>query len=658
MPLGVGTISAPVTRRALSRIEQLAERRLRGEKTWKRERFLLRLERWWEDVEAGLEAAYGPGPAAELGESLVVLAAGAYSERHGELARLDEQRILRSDWFQSESMLGYAAYPDRFAGDLPGIAEAVGYLEELGVTYLHLMPVLMTRDGDSDGGYAVTDHRRVRSDLGSIDDLRALTGRLRRAGISLALDLVANHVAREHPWAEAARRGDERYRAFFHLFDDRELPDAYERNLPEVFPGSSPGNFTWDDELGAWVWTTFNSFQWDLDWSNPEVFAALAEVALFLANAGVEVLRLDAIAFIWKRLGTDCRNQPEVQAIIRALRGITRIATPAVALLAEATAGPQELVGYLGVGADHGKLCDLAHHNILMVHTWSTLASRDVRLAAHALSGIPPKPESTAWVTYVRGHDDIDWAVSDADAAAVGLDGRAHRRFLSEYYSGEFPGSPAGGLVSQHNQRTEHRRISGTTASLAGRDSAGDDPTDLDTVIARILLAHAVALGWGGTPVLWMGDEIALGNDPGWADEPGHESDNRWAHRPRMDWERAELRHLPGTVEQRVWSGIRHLATVRSRLPQLHASIPSLVLPVVDPGVLAVARRHPLGPLVELYNFTESARSYPADLVEEHSGLRFGVGTDALTASDVGPGDDGKLRVAPHEALWVLDRSV
>lgn len=609
-------------------------------------------------MEAGLGAVYDPEVAAGLGERLVVLAAGAYSERPGDLARLDEQRILRPDWFQSESMLGYAAYADRFAGDLAGVAERVAYLEELGVTYLHLMPLLMTAEGDSDGGYAVADYHRVRPDLGTIDDLRALAGRLRRSGISLVLDLVLNHVAREHPWARAARGGDARHRAFFHLFEDRELPDAYEMHLPEVFPGLAPGNFTWDDEVGAWVWTTFNSFQWDLDWSNPEVFAALAEVVLFLANLGVEVLRLDAIAFLWKRMGTDCRNQPEVHAITRALRGLTRIAAPAVALQAEAIVGPEDLVGYFGSGADHGKLCDLAYHNSLMVHTWSTLASRDTRLAAHALSGLPPKPTSTAWVTYVRGHDDIGWAVSDADAAAVGLDGGAHRRFLSEYYSGVFPGSFARGLVFQHDLGTGDRRISGTTASLAGRDTAGDDPVELDSVVGRILLAHAVALGWGGVPVLWMGDELAVGNDGEWAGEAGHDADNRWVHRPLMDWERAELRHLSGTVEQRVWSGIRHLAAVRSRLPQLHASIPTDVLPVVDPGVLAVARRHPLGPLVELYNFTESPRSYPAGVIEEHSGLRVGSGTDALTASEVRPDDDGRVRVAPYEALWVLDRSL
>ncbi len=317
----------------------------------RREIFDVRLERWWADLHGGLSAVYSPGVVETLEIRLLHSAARAYAERPADLHRLDLARGLERDWFQSPRMLGYAAYADRLAADIPGVAGQIPYLRELGVTYLHLMPLLRSRGGNSDGGYAVSDYRSVRPDLGTMDDVRALATALRREGISLVLDLVLNHVAREHEWAVAARAGDERYRAYFHVHPDRTLPDQYERTLPEVFPDFAPGNFTWDEDLSAWVWTTFNDFQWDLNWANADVFAEFADIVLFLAGAGVEVVRLDAIAFLWKRMGTNCQNQPEVHAITQALRSLLRIACPATLLKAEAIVGPDDLAHYLGTRA-------------------------------------------------------------------------------------------------------------------------------------------------------------------------------------------------------------------------------------------------------------------------------------------------------------------
>ncbi|MBU4215739.1 MAG: alpha-amylase family protein, partial [Actinobacteria bacterium] len=572
----------------------------------RRELFLARLERWWPDLAAGVREVY-PGDAGEqLLVRLVGAAAAAFVDRDPELAHLDLVRTLDPQWFQSPTMVGYAAYADRFAGDLRGVAEQVGYLRELGVTYLHLMPLLAPREGDNDGGYAVADYRRVRPDLGTMGDLRALARTLRANGIALVLDLVLNHVAREHAWAAAARAGDLGHRAFFHVFDDRTEPDRYEQTVPEVFPDFAPGNFTWDDELAGWVWTTFNSWQWDLNWSNPQVFAEYADLVLDLANQGVEVFRLDAIAFLWKRLGTMCQNEPQVHAITQALRALTRIACPAVVFKAEAIVAPRELVHYLGTGAHNGKVSDLAYHNSLMVQVWSMLAAQDVRLAEHALANLPATPSTTAWITYVRCHDDIGWAIDDEDAAAVGLSGFAHRAFLSDWYAGAFPGSTARGLVFQENPATGDRRISGTAASLVGLDQAraAGDERAVAAATDRLLLAHAVAFGWGGIPVIWSGDELAQPNDTGWAAEPGHAGDNRWAHRPRLDRAAAALRHVDGTVECRVFEGLQRLARVRAALPQLHAATAVRVLGTEDPGVLAALRAHPLGPFLMLVNVT------------------------------------------------------
>ncbi|MCV2394010.1 alpha-amylase family protein [Actinotalea sp. M2MS4P-6] len=619
----------------------------------RRETLEVRLERWWPDVHAGLSAVYRPDQVPELESRLLRVVARAFAERGPELARLDQARTLDPGWFQSEQMIGYACYADRFAGTLQGVREHIDYLRELGVTYLHLMPVLQPREGDNDGGYAVADYRQVRADLGSVDDLRSLATDLRENGISLVADLVLNHVAREHAWAAAARAGDQRYRDYFYVHPDRTVPDAFEATLPEVFPDFAPGSFTWDDDLAGWVWTTFNSWQWDVNWSNPDVFVEYADIVLFLASLGVEVVRLDAIAFVWKELGTNCQNRPQVHAITQALRALVRVAAPAVIFKAEAIVAPQDLVHYLGQGAHHGKVSDLAYHNSLMVQVWSMLAAQDVRLAVRALQAMPPVPASTAWITYLRCHDDIGWAIDDADAAAVGLDGFAHRAFLSDWYTGGYPTSPATGLVFQANPATGDRRVSGTAAALVGLDRAvaEGDPGATQKAIDRLLLAHAIVMGFGGIPVLWMGDELGLPNDDAWASEPGHADDNRWVHRPRMPWDVAETRHTPGVVPERVFAGVRHLVDVRRATAHLDASVPARVLGASDPGVLAVLRRHPLGPFLALYNITDEWRAWPGHRLVE---LGLGTAHDLLSGLDLDAGADGNVWLAPLASHWLV----
>ncbi len=595
-----------------------------------------RVERWWPDLLAAVEEIYDDPE--QVARRLLDVAADGFAARPDDLHRHDHRRLVHPDWVQEPGMFGYACYTERFAGDLRGLEKRFDHLADLGVTYLHLMPLLKPRPGDNDGGYAVMDYGAVRPDLGTMADLREVATALRGRGISLCVDLVLNHVAREHAWAVAARAGDAAHRAYFHVFADREQPDAYERTLPEVFPDFAPGSFTWDDELAGWVWTTFNAWQWDLNWANPAVLEEFARIVLDLANTGVEVLRLDAIAFLWKRLGTSCQNQPEVHAVTQALRAVARIAAPALLFKAEAIVGPRDLVPYLGVGEHAGKVSDLAYHNSLMVQVWSMLAARNTVLARQALAALPPTPSSGTWITYVRCHDDIGWAVDDADAAAVGLTGHGHRHFLSEWYAGLFPGSTADGLVFQHNEATGDRRISGTARSLAGS-------------VERVLLAHAVVAGWGGVPVVWSGDELAQPNDPAWMTEPGHEDDNRWAHRPRLDDASAARRHDTASEAGRVYTGLAHLARVRARLPQLHASGTVEVLPDTDDGILAVVRHHPAGAFVGLYNVTEETRPFPA-----HRLAAAGVDRphDALSGADVVPDAHGDVQVPPHGALWVV----
>ncbi len=618
----------------------LYESALAGTPAHRREVFQARVNRWWHDLYDALDVVYDDP--LDVANNAVLSAARAFAARSDDLHRLDLRRGLEPDWFQRPGMLGYAAYADRFARDLPGVEERTSYLSDLGVTYLHLMPLLKPRKGPNDGGYAVADYRAVREDLGDVDDLRNLTGTLRRNGISLCLDLVLNHVADQHEWAVRARAGEQKYRDYFYVYPDRTLPDRYEQTLPEVFPDFAPGNFTWDDELKGWVWTTFNDYQWDVNWTNPEVFGEYADIVLHLANEGVEVFRLDAIAFMWKRMGTDCQNQPEVHAITQALRAVAKVACPSVIFKAEAIVGPRDLVHYLGKGRHHAKVSDLAYHNGLMVQIWSMLASKEVGLASHALAALPTIPTSTAWVTYGRCHDDIGWAIDDGDAAALGMNGYAHRAFLSDWYSGEFPGSWARGLVFQHNEATGDRRISGTLASLAGLEAGDPD------AVARILLVHAIMLGWGGLPVIWMGDEIGLCNDKDWDADATHADDNRWVHRPRMPW--------PVADDTGVYDGLKQLIDARRQLPHLHASVGASVLEPSDPGLLLVLRDHPLGPMLGVYNVTPEHRPLPAYRLEA-VGLDPSRCVDRATGDRVAVQGDGSVSVPPYTPLWITDQS-
>jgi amylosucrase len=614
--------------------------------------FLTRLERFFTELHDPLHAVYGGDarlPAAF--DALLDAMAGVARDRPAELRRLDHEREITPDWLLREQAVGYVAYVDRFARTLQGVRERLPYLRELGVSYLHLMPLLRMRQEPNDGGYAVTDYGEVEPSLGTMDDLRALAADLRASGIALCVDVVLNHTAREHPWAAAARAGDERMLAFYRTFPDRAEPDAYERTLPEVFPDTAPGSFTWDEELGRWVWTTFNAYQWDLDHANPEVFVAMATAMLGLAAAGVDVLRLDAVPFLWKRLGTDCQNQPEVHDLLQAYRAVLRIAAPAVAFKAEAIVAPRDLVTYLGVGRHLGMECDLAYHNVLMVLLWSTLASRRVGLLTRTLQEMPPVPAGAGWLTYVRCHDDIGWAITDEDAGRVGEDAAAHRRFLSSFYAGAFPGSFARGAPFQPEPGGESR-ISGMAASLAGLEDALERGDDLDAELAlrRLLVLYAVAFAHGGLPVVWMGDELALRNDPEWTADPAHRDDNRWMHRPPMDWAAAERRADPRTTEGRAWAGIRRLVEARRSIRALNGLGASRPVWTGDDHVFGLVREHAGDRLLLLASFSEQRRPVPVSLLAEH-----GVALDERAAAP-----DGRplriygptLLLEPYHHVW------
>jgi amylosucrase len=571
------------------------------------EDLLLRYDRWANDLYDGLAAIY---PAESTMEKIVDVIAGIFAARSQELRNRDQARILSPDWFQSPDAVGYVAYADLFAGDLNGIRKKIGYLKDLGITYLHLMPLLTPRPSPNDGGYAVMDYRTVRKDLGSMKDLYKLSSELHESGISLTLDLVLNHVAKEHEWAEKAKAGDKKYRNYFYAYDDRVIPDQFEKTLPEIFPTFAPGNFTFNEEMKAWVWTTFNDYQWDVNWSNPDVFLEYVDIIGYLANQGTDCVRLDAIAFIWKRLGTDSQNQPEVHAITQALRAAAHISTPSLIFKAEAIVGPKDVVHYLGQGEHAGKVSDIAYHNSLMVQIWSALASRDGRLMAHALSKFAPVPTTSGWATYLRCHDDIGWAIDDADASEIGINPYAHRGFLAEFYANEFEGSFARGVHFQSNPTTGDRRTSGSAASLIGIQAAIEkkEAPALQTAIDRLKCAYAMVFGFGGLPLLYMGDELGMVNDMSFLKNAAKAEDNRWIHRPEMDWSLAKSAEKGKGVEGQVDKAIRSLISARKSLASLHAATSTEVFTTNNPSVIIFRRKHASGNLVQVYNLSENTQ--------------------------------------------------
>ncbi|MFT4280454.1 amylosucrase [Microbacterium sp.] len=492
----------------------------------------------------------------------IALTSASWNARPLDLKVRDGQRTAAAEWFQSERMLGGVCYVDRYGGNLAGIRDQIPYFRELGLTYLHLMPLFAGPEGDNDGGYAVSSYRRVDPRLGTIAQLTELAADLRLAGISLVLDFIFNHTSNEHEWAKKAVAGDPEFEDFYLIFPDREMPDAYERTTREIFPDDHRGSFVQlpsvDGAPGRWIWSTFYHFQWDLNYANPWVFRAMAGEMLFLANLGVDVLRMDAVAFIWKRLGTACESLPEAHLLLQAFNAVLAMGAPGLIFKSEAIVHPDEVVSYLSPDE-----CRISYNPLQMALTWEALATRDARLLQQAIDRRHGLPEGTAWVNYVRSHDDIGWTFADEDAAELGIDGASHRRFLNDFYVGRFDGSFARGVPFQENPQTGDARVSGTTASLAGIEA--EDPGGED----RVVLAHALAFATGGIPLLYLGDEVAQLNDPTYADDPVRRGDSRWVHRGQRPRDRYAAKNDDATVPGRVFRRMTKLISVRQSTPEL-----------------------------------------------------------------------------------------
>jgi len=491
-----------------------------------------------------------------------------YIQRSPDLKKLDLAREKDHNWFLSQKWIGFALYCQEFAGDLEGLQSRLNYLQDLGVNMLHIMPILDCPKGRSDGGYAVRDFRKIYEKIGSLETLASLVENLKKREILLTLDVVVNHTSDEHEWAQKARQGDKKYQDYYFVFDDREIPDMYEQSMPEVFPENAPGNFTWDAEMGKWVMTVFNEYQWDLNYKNPEVFIEMLDIILFWANQGADIVRLDAVAFLWKKIGSTCQNEREAHLILQLMKDCCQVTAPGVLFIAEAIVAPIEIIKYFGEDAINAKECEMAYNATMMALLWEAVATKKTTLLNKGIKSIPNKLERATWINYIRCHDDIGLGFDDNDIRLAGYDPKQHRHFLIDYFTGNRDDSDATGMAFGLNGKTGDARIAGSLASLAGLEKAlkNNDAEATNRSISTILLLHSVIMSFGGMPLIYYGDAIGTLNDNTYLDDELKYHDSRWIHRPKMDWSKAELRKQNGTVENRIFSGIKKMIAVRKEI--------------------------------------------------------------------------------------------
>jgi amylosucrase len=492
----------------------------------------------------------------------------AHSNRAEALKRRDLEKLEEGNWFLSNKIAGMSLYVDRFCGNLTKLGTRLSYFEKLGVNFLHLMPVFESPANESDGGYAVSNFRKVDERFGTLDDLKTLQEKMLQKKMYLMIDIVLNHTSHRHEWAQKAKEGDPYYQDFFYFFNDRTLPGEYEKTMPEIFPESAPGSFSFVPECNKWVMTVFHNYQWDLNYRNPEVLVAMLDTIFFYANLGVDIIRIDAPAFIWKEIGTTCQNLREAHTILRLIKQCVQVAAPGTALLGEAIVAPKEIMKYFGTGYYTAKECDFAYNATHMALQWDALASGDTRVMLAAQHEILRKPHGTSWITYTRCHDDIGLGYDDYMIEHAGLKAYEHRTFLKNYYSGNFPNSPAKGALFSSNPKTGDARISGSLASLCGLEKALEykDVYHTELAIRKILMMQAHSFFLGGVPMIFYGDEVGYTNDYSYLEDEGKSYDNRWMHRPVIDWNKNKRIDEAGSIEQRIFLGTQHLLSLRKKI--------------------------------------------------------------------------------------------
>lgn len=532
-----------------------------------------------------------------------------YLKRSTELKKRDIKKEKNPDWFKEKEMLGMMLYIDNFAGNLKGVEKKLAYLKECNVNCLHLMPFLDTPKGKSDGGYAVADFRKVRPDLGTMKDLARLTEKCHENGMNVCMDFVMNHTSEEHEWAKRARAGEGEYMSRYFFYDNGDIPARYEETVPQVFPTTAPGNFTWLPEIGHYVLTTFYPYQWDLNYRNPRVFNEMMYNFLFLANQGMDIIRIDAVPYIWKELGTSCRNLKEVHTIVRMMRMIAEIVCPSVILLGEVVMEPEKVVPYFGTVEKPE--CHMLYNVTTMATTWNSIATRDIRLLKKQMDIVSRLPKQYTFLNYLRCHDDIGWGLDFDTMKQWGMEEPSHKRYLNDYFTGKIADSISRGELYNDDPVTQDARFCGTTASMCGIEAAGfeGNAEKMQTAIQEDLMLHAYMLTQSGIPMLYSGDELGQVNDYSYKDDAEKASDSRYLHRGAFLWELADKRKDLSTVQGQLFQMLNRLEQIRRQENVFSQEAEVYTYDVHNDSILGILREYKGERFIALFNFSENEQT-------------------------------------------------
>lgn len=568
-----------------------------------------------------------------------------YCERKTALRKRDSQKEKDPDWFKRRDMTGMMLYIDNFAGELKGVKEKLPYLESCHVNCIHLMPFLDSPKGRSDGGYAVADFRKIKPELGIMSDLASLAEACHQRGMNLCMDFVMNHTSEDHEWAVKARQGDGEYMSRYFFYDNDEIPQKYEETVPQVFPSTAPGNFTWLPDAGHYVMTTFYPYQWDLNYRNPRVFNEMMYNFLFLANLGMDIIRIDAVPYIWKELGTQCRNLPQVHTIVRMMRMISEIVCPSVLLLGEVVMEPEKVVPYFGTVEKPE--CHMLYNVTTMATIWNTVAAKDIRLLRRQMDIVYSLPKEYTFLNYLRCHDDIGWGLDYGVLKEWGMNEIPHKRFLNDYFTGKLEGSVSRGELYSDDPVSCDARFCGTTASMCGIESAEyeKNPDKLDEAVRLDLMLHALILCQPGISMLYSGDEVGQVNDYSYKEDPEKASDSRYIHRGKFNWELAEKRGERGSMQEKIFHGITRLEEIRKSEKVFDSTAEIYTYDVHNDSVLCIMRRTERETFFGIFNF--SGQDETAWMKEE------GEFTDLLTGAKI---TLDNLRIPGQSFYWIKGR--